>query len=326
MNVITNPVANIPINEKSHTLGWTKVWASHLSADINHKCTSDVLNYDKVFVDFGANYSGSLNLFGGANQELFERLNLIMQCKNVASLDWPFELSQSLRKRINAKTTYEGFNDEWFDKLEEFEKNVDVIKQEKFAHSDGITLGDSHTIAFSRDSDVVLRNDGKTLFGALRYGLKNMFREMDISGDITLCFGSIDIRHHFLRDSNWSDNVTNLIAKYIKQGTELEKEYSCNVSYCYPVPVEFEGRKIPKSGFYKGTPFYGSMQERRALTEKFITELNKHKVNVVEPPSYWYTMDGKAYAEKYMEFGSSFHIAPPYYRRNDFGVTTATLF
>ena len=231
MNVITNPVANIPINEKSHTLGWTKVWASHLSADINHKCTSDILNYDKVFVDFGANYSGSLNLFGGANQELFERLNLIMQCKNVASLDWPFELSQSLRKRINAKTTYEGFNDEWFDKLEEFEKNVDVIKQEKFAHSDGITLGDSHTIAFSRDSDVVLRNDGKTLFGALRYGLKNMFREMDISGDITLCFGSIDIRHHFLRDSNWSDNVTNLIAKYIKQGTELEKEYSCNVSY-----------------------------------------------------------------------------------------------
>ena len=134
MNVITNPVANIPINEKSHTLGWTKVWASHLSADINHKCTSDVLNYDKVFVDFGANYSGSLNLFGGANQELFERLNLIMQCKNVASLDWPFELSQSLRKRINAKTTYEGFNDEWFDKLEEFEKNVDVIKQEKYSH------------------------------------------------------------------------------------------------------------------------------------------------------------------------------------------------
>jgi len=46
---------------------------------------------------------------------------------------------------------------------------------------------------------------------------------------------------------------------------------------------------------------------------------------VVAPPSDWYTMDPKAYAETHMEFGSSFHIAPPSYRREDFGVTTATL-
>jgi hypothetical protein len=325
MAVITNPISNIPVNEKSHTLGWSKVWASHLYADIDYKCSANILKHDIVYIDFGANYSGSLNLFGGANQELFNRLNLIMQCKKVLCLDWPFEISESLRKRIGAKTTYEGFTDDWFDKLEAFEKNVQVLKQEDRVVT-GITMGDSHTIAFSQESDAVLRNDGKTLYGALKLGINNMFRGMPIKGNITLCFGSIDIRHHFLRENGLNDNLSTVIETYIKQGSELEKEYGCNVSYAYPVPVEWEGRKIPKTGFYKGSPFHGSMQERRIITNKFISELNKHKVNVIAPPDDWYTMDPKAYAETYMEFGSSFHIAPPYYRREDFGVTTATLF
>jgi hypothetical protein len=325
MAVITNPINNIPVNEKSHTLGWSKVWASHLDADIDHKCSANILKHDTVYIDFGANYSGSLNLFGGANQELFDRLNLVMQCKRVVCLDWPFELSDSLRKRVGAKTTYEGFTDEWFDKLEAFEKNVPVLKQEDRVVT-GITMGDSHTIAFSNQNDAVLRNDGKTLHGALKFGLKNMFRDMPIKGDITLCFGSIDIRHHLLRRDDWKVDLTSMIAEYVKQGTELEQEYGCHVSYAYPVPVEWEGRKIPKSGFYKGTPFHGSLADRRAATSKFITELNSHKVDTVMAPVEWYLMDPKKYAETYMEFGSSFHIAPPYYRRNDFGVTTVTLF
>ena len=323
MAVITNPINNIPVNEKSHTLGWSEVWESHLNAVIDHKCSANILKHDIVYIDFGANYSGSLNLFGGANQELFDRLNLIMQCKKVVCLDWPFNVSSSLRKRVNAKTTYKGFTDEWFDKLEAFEKNVTLLEQDDNIETrsiSGITMGDSHTIAFSNKNDAVLRNDGKTLYGALRIGLKNMFgKKLDIKGDITLCFGSIDIRHHLLRQGEWKDNLTKLIDDYVKQGAELEQEYGCHVSYAYPVPVEWEGRKIPKSGFYKGTPFYGSLADRRAATSKFIDELNKHKVNVVDPPSNWYTMNPKSYADIHLEFGSSIHIAPPYYRRVDFG-------
>ena len=328
MAVITNPINNIPKNKKSHTLGWSKVWEHHLNAVIDHKCSENILNHDIVYIDFGANYSGSLNLFGGANQELFDRLNLVMQCKRVVCLDWPFDLCSSLRKRIGAKTTYKGFTDEWFDKLEAFEKTVTLLKQNDNIETrtiSGITMGDSHTIAFSNKNDAVLRNDGKTLYGALQLGLKTMFRGMTIKGDITLSFGSIDIRHHLLRQNEWKDSLTKLINKYVKQGSELERDHGCKVSYAYPVPVEWEGRKIPKSGFYKDSPFYGSVQERRIITNSFIDELNRHKVNVVAPPSDWYTMDPKAYAETHMEFGSSFHIAPLYYRRKDFGVTTGHL-
>jgi hypothetical protein len=43
---------------------------------------------------------------------------------------------------------------------------------------------------------------------------------------------------------------------------------------------------------------------------------------IVMPPKEWYTMDPKTYAETYMESNSSFHIAPPYYRSNDWGQNT----
>ena len=89
--------------------------------------------------------------------------------------------------------------------------------------------------------------------------------------------------------------------------------------YATPVPVEWEGRKIPKTGYFKKTPFFGSMEERRAVTEQFISELYKQSGKVVQAPEEWYTMDGEQYAKTYMEFGSSFHIAPPFYRRNDWG-------
>jgi len=62
MAVITNPINNIPENEKSHTLGWSKVWKHHLNAVIDNKCSENILNHDIVYIDFGANYSGSLNL------------------------------------------------------------------------------------------------------------------------------------------------------------------------------------------------------------------------------------------------------------------------
>ena len=42
------------------------------------------------------------------------------------------------------------------------------------------------------------------------------------------------------------------------------------------------------------------------------------------PPEDWYTMDEKQYAEAYMELGSSFHIAPPFYRKNNWGLSWLT--
>lgn len=319
MNIITNPISNIPVNPKSHVHGWTQVWQDQLDAAIDHKCTPNILKADTVYIDHGANFGGTLNLFGGANKEVYDRINRVASCKNLVSLDWDMpDFGAMLKKRIGANTTYEGITEEWCDMLTERFKDVPSLKQEDLDY-DSITLGDSHSIAFSDRGHRVLRNDGKTLHGSLRLGLENMLRDCVPTSTINLSFGSIDIRHHMLR---YPLKVEETIKNYVDQGKGLEDKYGVKVKYALPVPVEFEGRRIPKSGFFKGTAFYGSWQERYDLTNQFIDELNKQSNgSVIAPPSEWYNMDPEKYAKTFMEHGSSFHIAPPFYYRNNWGQT-----
>lgn len=311
--VITNPINNIPKNEKSHVLGWSLVWKELLGASIDHRCTPQILNADTVYVDHGANFGGTLNLFGGATKDIFDRINILLACKNIVSLDWDMpDYGAMLKKRIGTNTTCEEITEKWCDMVSKRISTIQSLKH-KDLETDGITLGDSHTIAFSGVGDRVYRSDGKTLFGTLRKGFTD-----DLGGvsRLTLCHGSIDIRHHILRHDDF--NLRETIKEYVKQGNELADD----VWYAAPVPVEYEERRIPKSGFYKKTPFYGSWKERWDLTNQFIEILHdESKGKVVIPPKEWYSMDPEKYAKTYMEHGSSFHIAPPYYRRNDWGVS-----
>ena len=320
INTITNPISNVPMNKKSHTLGWSQLWADQLNAGINHKCDPQVLKADTLYIDHGANFGGTLNLFGGATKEVFDRINLVASHKNVVSLDWDMpDYGAMLKKRIGANTTYEGITEEWCDMLSKRLSNVPSLKQEDLNY-DSITVGDSHTIAFSPANNRVLRNDGKTLHGALKAGLQTLLRGCRPNSVVTFCLGSIDIRHHILRHAD--HDMAEFVSRYVSAGDAVGIDLLVDVQYCCPVPVEFEDRRIPKSGFYKGTPFYGSVAERRDATLKFIDELYKQtNGRVVQPPVEWYHMDGKTYAETYMEFGGSFHIAPPFYNRNDWGVT-----
>jgi len=317
--VITNPVGNVPISKKSHVLGWAQLWQDQLSADINHKCTSGILDYDIVYVDHGVNYGGSLNLFGGANKDIFDKLSMFIKCENVISLDHDMpDLGAQLKGRIGSKTTYEGITPEWCDMVSEALSGIERMDQHMLVDMDGVTLGDSHALAFSGPNDIVLRNDGKTLHGALKETFVSMFGECPIEGRITLCFGSIDIRHHLLRRRV---DMPSFIGEYVKEGLALERDYDCEVLFCNPVPIEFEGRRIPKTGYYKKQPFFGSQEQRHNITMQFVDELEIQVPDrIVGFPKEWYSMDPEEYAKTYMELGSSFHIAPPYYRRKNWGL------
>ena len=311
--VITNPISNVPVNAKSHVHGWAQVWSEQLDAYIDHKCTPHVMNADVVYIDHGANFGGTLNLFGGANKEVYDKINIIAACDNIVSLDWDMpDYGAMLKKRIGAATTYEGITEEWCDRLSRRLSKVASLKQQDLPYTSA-TIGDSHAIAFSASGHSVLRNDGKTLFGALKSGFEELMRGLKPQ-HVNFSFGSIDIRHHILRHGI---DVEDLVKRYIEQGDKLG-----DVTYSLPVPVEFEDRRIPKSGFYKGKPFYGSLSERKEITEKFIGYLIKYSGGrTINPPEEWYTMDPEMYAKTYMEQGSSFHIAPPFYRRHNWGVT-----
>lgn len=323
MKVLTNPISNVPKLKNSHVLGWSLVWADQLGARIDHVCSPSIGLANEVYLEHGVNFSGTLNLFGGATKEIYDRINRVAAHPNVTSLDFDMpDWGAQLKKRIGAPTTYEGITEQWCDKLSERLKKVPSLKQEHLLGKlSGVSVGDSHTPAFSQSGDVVLRENGKTLYGTLRKGLLSEFRGFDVpKQQITFCYGSIDIRHHMLRHENL--DLDGILTEYVKQARELEQKYGCDAWFTAPVPVEYEERRLPKTGYYKGTPFFGSRQERLDLTFRFIDTLNKLSSNkVIMPPENWYKLDGKIYAETYMENSSSVHISPQYYRRNDWGQT-----
>jgi len=324
MKMLTNPISNIPQLKNSHVLGWSLVWADQLDAAIDHKCSLSVANASTLYIEHGVNFGGTLNLFGGATKEIYDRINRVAAHPNVISLDFDMPAwGEQLKKRIGAPTTYTGITEQWCDVLTKRLSSVQSLKQEDLlgvsSKLDGISVGDSHTPAFSRATDIVLRENGKTLYGTLKRGLITEFRGLKPFGNITFCYGSIDVRHHLLRHQNF--NLDDMLDEYVRQAVMIRKEHDCDISFTTPVPVEYEARRLPKTGYYKGTPFFGTRQQRLDLTYQIIEGLNKRKVNVVMPPEDWYKMDGEKYATTYMENSSSVHISPQYYRRKDWGTT-----
>ena len=324
--IITNPISNIPRLKNSHVLGWSSVWSDQLQALIDHACSPDILNWDVCFIEHGVNFGGTLNLFGGATKEIYDRINRVAAHPYVVSLDIDMpDWGAQLAKRIGAPTTYHGITEEWCAALSKNLQRVKKLAQEDLPkayvnHFDGITIGDSHSPSFSRKSDLVFRANGKTLYGTLKRGLKDEFRGITPFGNITFCLGNIDIRHHMLRHDNF--NLDELLQEYVKQGDAIGCEYGCEVHYSAPVPVEHEERKLPKTGYYKGTPFYGTREARLELTLRYIDTLNKLTGGrVVSPPNEWYSMDGEKFAKVHMENSSSVHLSPEYYRRRDWGQT-----
>jgi hypothetical protein len=324
MNVLTNPISNVPQLKNSHVLGWSQVWADQLDAAIDHKCSPNIANASIVYIEHGVNFGGTLNLFGGATKEIYDRINRVAAHPNVVSLDFDMpDWGDQLKKRIGAPTTYTGITEQWCDALSLRLSKVQSVKQQDLlqvsSKFDGISVGDSHTPAFSRSTDIVLRENGKTLYGTLKRGLITEFRGLKPFGNVTFCYGSIDVRHHILRHENF--NLDDMLEEYVRQAVTIQKEHGCDISFTTPVPVEYEDRRLPKTGYYKGTPFFGSRQDRLDLTYQIIEGLNKRKVNVIMPPEEWYKMDGEKYAKTYMENSSSVHISPQYYRRKDWGQT-----
>ena len=99
MKVVTNPINNIPVNAKSHTLGWAQLWRDQLGAYIDNKCTPNVRKASTVYIDHGANFGGTLNLFGGANKEVYDKLNIIASCKDVVSHEYDYKLYRYVKEK-----------------------------------------------------------------------------------------------------------------------------------------------------------------------------------------------------------------------------------
>jgi len=315
---VTNPVSNIPKNQKSHVYGWALQWAELLSGNIEHNCSEEINKYDVVYIDHGVNFTGSLNLFGGLTEDVYRKFNNLMAANEVMSLDIKMpDYGEMFKKRLNAKSTSHLITESWCNKVSAFCQSIETLCHKDIDYT-GITIGDSHSIAFSLKGDLINKMDGKTLYGQLAIPFIGYLHNINLAklNRITMCFGSIDVRHHIMRKNT---DVVKLYMTYIEKCEQLRNATGIDVEIAVPVPVEYADRRIPKTGHYKGKPFHGAVKERQLVTHAIFKILKNNYDNVVKPPMSWYFMDPEEYAKTKMELNSSVHIAPINYRRNNWG-------
>jgi len=306
--------------EVSHRAGWALYWAEELGAKLVTTSQMDgfangVNPGDTVYLYHGMEFKDSLNFPGGPQPEIYDRANdlrLIGEKTGSrlfsADRDMP-DYAGLLGSRLDPKR---------FDRKKLHGALARGVGQRwPTAKPKHLVVGDSHSLSLYRKGSRIHRNDGLTLYGALERGLAGLVKKAACPGlsSITLYLGNIDIRHHLLRHPQVSR--VELLAEYRRQLKDLVKQYpKQQIVVAEPLPIENESRKLPKTGWYKGTPFFGSWADRANLRDWWADEMNKWPtdgITIYRHPRHFWNGEGELDFDV-MEKPQSVHIRPAEYR------------
>lgn len=296
IGIISNPSKRF----SSHNAGWNFVYRSMLEQRYN--CAVDILTakddwdkYDHLWISEGVNYRpGVWNLFGG--------------------------VTDALKKRLHKLSEYEGELLFWGDIAPIYQnlcdnRNIDIFVYKEITivkniiESNKIILGDSHSVSVYQPKWHISRNDGKTLnfFSNQPY---EVYEEMAVEyNTIRFYAGNIDIRHHFCRlyeDIDLYDKIDTMVNNLSDRLSIFE-----NVEVVAPLRSPLDSRRIPKTGYYKKHPFYGSHASREEARAILHMSLKKHFKNVLEWPETVHLND--VLLSSAMEAKQSVHLAPSAY-------------
>ena len=278
--LITSPFTPVSSNIHSHRAAQAAIYAEQISVenggvvhldrtgDIHH----DINSFDSIYVYHGNDWFGSLNLFGGmknyGNIDNLIRFSKIEKTKKVYSLwiDHP-KYSEMLSPRLKDDIHPDWHKVDW-ENLKYIEDNAITVRQIEVVNR--VVAGDSHAICMYRPGWFVNSVPFKTLHGALKEGLSSF---IDPEHEIAeFYFGNIDVRHHLCRQPDPEQAARDLANRYYEQLSQLDL---AKVSVYELLPIEHESRVLPKTGYYKGTPFYGSWDQRNAVRLAFKDEMRK---------------------------------------------------
>lgn len=253
VGIISNPVKSL----NSHNGGWTLVCKSIIEQKFD--CKLDILSekdnwdlYDILIINEGVNFkSGIYNFFGGVQESTEIKLNKLKQFTNkVYSINQEIDYNDMCKKRKE---------------LKEFNYNFKIPEVLDLSTCfTKLILGDSHSISVYKPKYSISRNDGKTLHGFLKNGIKNYIE--NLTEELVFYAGNIDVRFHINRIPYPENNIENLCYELEKQLKELNLK---KISLVGLLPIENESRKIPGTGKYKGQCFYGSQNERMYYVRYF---------------------------------------------------------
>ena len=320
---IDDVVTTYSDRESSHKSAWSYMLASQLkSIGLSAKVLTkqdNVHDFDVWMVALPMEFAGSYNLFGGANDEPAARIKRL--------LDYNGQLYCINREMPDVgaftESRLKSCSDNWkaldVVQLTDICKNIETV--DLTLESSTFILGDSHAVSVFVPGSNISRNDGKTLFGVIKDGMDTYIPEG--TKHLITYFGNIDIRHHLCRQDNPIDATKKLAKDYFEHLDSLNSNALIDIetiSVTKLLPIEFEGRRIPKTGWYKDTPFAGTQTERNQLMELFNNEIdrlsNLYGYKTIEWPSDWYDTNPETFAKTYMERPGSVHLSRGYYQYN----------
>ena len=297
--LVTSPFNKISDRPSSHRSAQAFIYAQQLiehgrDVTVDTTGTVDVGQYDEIYVYHGNDWGGTLNMFGGpAKWDGIERLQRFTTgCfgKKVYSLAIPFPDYAALLHERLSKATPE-VNARWpshiVQNLGVIQANSSVVDTNFGTGShilihrerDKIVVGDSHAISHYRPGWMVNSVPYSTLYGSLKKGLDTFVHYDPILSNhqfnhAELYFGNIDIRHHLCRQEKPTEASRLLASDYYEAAFKLAHDIDARIGIVEPLPIENESRKVPTTGFYKGTPFYGTWEQRDEVRRCFISQLH----------------------------------------------------
>jgi hypothetical protein len=120
-----------------------------------------------------------------------------------------------------------------------------------------------------------------------------------------------------MRQKDPESALEGLMQNYEAELLRMQERGVEKIEIIQALPIENESRPLPKTGYYKGTPFAGSWQERTDLVKTFnwyVNEMGERNGWQVwkHPEVYLNNLDELDF--EVMEKPKSVHIARKYYR------------
>ena len=275
-----------PISNKihSHKAAQAIIYADQLSEaryDVTINLVSDKIKdytpYDEIFFYHGSDWSGGLNLFGGIqaypNKDFLVALSNFKGKVNSIIVDFPDYASMFEDRLTKANLTW---NEVDWNNLKKLQADAITVDPNTIRHYSNISFGDSHAICMYRPQWENVSVPFSTLHGSINRGFETFIPKDREYDKIETYFGNIDIRHHLCRFDNPIEEAEKLADRYSAELYRISRAYSASVIPWEPLPIENESRKVPKTGWYKKTPFYGSWQQRTDVRQAFIERLKGH--------------------------------------------------
>jgi len=305
-----------PISNKiySHKAAQAIIYADQLkqagydvTINLANNKIADYSGFDEVYVYHGSDWGGSLNLFGGIeNYQNVETVGALSRYKGAVKsliIDFP-KYSDMFEARLKKANML--FDWDW-NNLRAIESSAQVVDPNLVKRYDRISIGDSHAICMYRPGWMNVSTPFKTLHGAIKLGFDHFIPEGNYK-EIEIYFGNIDVRHHLCRNEDVKKAAKDLADRYIAAAEFLADKHSAKVTLWELLPIEDPSRKVPKTGNYKGTPFYGTWQERTDARQYFMDELESSGIPVFKWVDKLKNKKGELDFE-YMEKPQSIHLS-----------------